>query len=99
MKRKNVDQSEYSMKHTQQRMHERYGVSLSKDDYASLCKATRNAIVTMCMGDKSKLLNVEGPQLTLEVEYQSQPVAVVWDTESARVKTVLPESVLERTND
>jgi hypothetical protein len=75
----------YSEQHVLKRLQERYGLTMSGDDYWNLNDAAVRQIV------EGNVLAREGTQRTVIVVHQGQRVVTVYDVNKALVTTVLPQ--------
>jgi len=87
MKRKNLDQEEYSYQHTKQRLLERYGMTISKVEYHKLCKKVRERKNIISIGTNQQK---KGLQLVIDTLFKSKIITVVWENDRDCITTVLP---------
>lgn len=92
MKRKNMDQKEYSFQHTKERCKERYGIDLSKMDYSYLCSKIKDRQCEFISHAKQG----NGVQSICKVNFFNEAdLYAVYLNETELIKTVLPREGFE----
>ena len=87
MKRKNMDQKEYGYTHTRDRLIERYGLKITREEYNDLCEQVRDQRDVMITG---KNLQKKGIQFVLKTKFKGETIVVVWENNRDCITTVLP---------
>ena len=74
----------YSIKHTIERLEERYQLKISEEDYYALCQLAQSGQIIaneLDMGQK-----------IIDVFWKEQKIRIVWDYLNSRIRTVLRNS-------
>jgi len=84
---KTVKDRNYSFKHTQQRLKERYGIDITLEDYDRLCKKVEsNRDVLLIMIEKQD----GGDQYTYDINFKYRgTIRVVWNKKKQYITTAL----------
>ena len=86
MKKKQMNRNEYSLKHTLERLKERYNLNAVKADYDYLCDAIKHNAALLI--DEEKSSNQE----VYEIVFKNERLILVWNTEREVITTALPKS-------
>lgn len=84
---KTIKDKKYSMKHTQQRMEERYGISITDAEYDYLCDLIKFKVDCTLVNIERQASSI---QETYRVLFKGGIVNVVWNASTKQIKTVLP---------
>lgn len=84
---KTVKDKEYSIKHTQDRIQERYGLSINDSDYIEMCRLIeKKANVILISQEKQK----NDVQIIFDIFFKDNTIRVVWSKVNKCIKTALP---------
>jgi len=79
------DQS-YSMKHTQDRIQERYNFSINDTDYINMCQLVKSGTNVIFISKEEQKTDI---QIIFDMFFKGNTIRVVWSEVNKCIKTVL----------
>ena len=90
---KTIKDIEYSFEHTRERIKERYGVDINREDYNELCVRANLKENVVFMSEKKQK---NGVQQVLIMPFKDVQLKVVWSTSRQCITTVLPKDHMSK---